>query len=55
MCVSINGPGDPDLRPFDFETGVQVTSKAGNLPSEFELASLSVRGGGGNAVVMRKS
>jgi len=21
MCVSINGPGDPDLWPFDLETG----------------------------------
>jgi len=23
MCVSINGPVDPDLRPFDIETGMQ--------------------------------
>ena len=30
MCVSINGPGDLDL-----ETGVQVASKVGNLPSKF--------------------
>jgi len=26
MCVSINGPGDPDLWPFDLETGTQVAS-----------------------------
>jgi len=32
MCVSINGPGDLDL---DLETGVQVASKVGNLPSKF--------------------
>jgi len=35
MCVSINGPGDLDLWPFDLETGVQVASKVGNLPSKF--------------------
>jgi len=29
MCVSINGPGDLDLRPFDFETGMRVASKVG--------------------------
>ena len=34
-CVSINGPGDPDLWPFDLETGVRVASKVGNLPSKF--------------------
>jgi len=34
-CVSINGPDDPDLGPFDLETGVPVVSKAGNLPSKF--------------------
>ena len=26
---------DPDLWPFDLETGVQVASKVGNLPSKF--------------------
>ena len=35
MCVNINGPGDPDLRPFDLETGVRVASKVGNLCSKF--------------------
>ena len=35
MCVSINGPGDLDLWPFDLETGVPVASKVGNLPSKF--------------------
>ena len=35
MCVSINGPGDPDLRTFGLETGVRVTSKVGNRPSKF--------------------
>ena len=35
MCVSINGPGDLDIWPFDLETGVQVASKMGNLRSEF--------------------
>jgi len=35
MCVSINGPGDSDLWPFDFETGVRVASKVRNLPSKF--------------------
>ena len=35
MCVSINGPGDPDLRTFDLETGMQVASKVGNLPFKF--------------------
>jgi len=34
MCVSINGP-DPDLRPFDLETGMRVASKVKNLPSKF--------------------
>ena len=38
MCVSINGPGDLDLWPFDLETGMRVASKVGNLPSEFEHA-----------------
>jgi len=35
MCVSINGPGDLDLWPFDLETGTRVASKVGNLLSEF--------------------
>ena len=35
MCVIINGPGDPDLWPFDLETGMRVASKVGNLPSKF--------------------
>ena len=35
MCVSINGPDDLDLWPFDRETGVRVASKEGNLPSKF--------------------
>ena len=35
MSVSINGPGDLDLWPFDLETGMRVTSKVGNLPSKF--------------------
>ena len=34
-CVSINGPSDPDLWAFDLETGTQVASKVGNLPSKF--------------------
>jgi len=40
MCVSINGPGDPDLR-FDLETGiVSFALKMENLPSKFGHASL---------------
>jgi len=35
MCVSINGPDNPDLWPCDLETGVRVASKVGNLPSKF--------------------
>jgi len=35
MCVSINGPGDRDLWPFDLETGMRVAFKVGNLPSKF--------------------
>jgi len=35
MCVSINAPDDPDLWPFDLETGMQVASKVGNLSSKF--------------------
>jgi len=33
--VSINGPGDLDLLPFDLEIGVRVASEVGNLRSEF--------------------
>ena len=35
MCVTINGPGNPDLWPFDLETGLRVAFKVGNLPSKF--------------------
>jgi len=35
MSVSINGPGDPDLWPFDLETGMRITSKAGKLRFKF--------------------
>ena len=35
MCVSINGPGESDLWPFDIETGMRVASKVGNHPSKF--------------------
>jgi len=35
MCVSYNGPGDPDFWLFDLETGMRVASKVGNLPSKF--------------------
>jgi len=35
MCVSINEPGDPDLWPFDLETGTQVASEVGKLLSKF--------------------
>ena len=35
MCVNINGPGDPDLWPFELETGMRVATKVGNLPSKF--------------------
>jgi len=38
MCVSINGPGDLDLWPFDLETSMRVASKVGNLPSKFGRA-----------------
>jgi len=38
MCVSINGLVDPDLWPYDLETGIRVTSKVGNLPSKFGRA-----------------
>ena len=43
MCVSINGPGDPgdpDLWPFDLETGMRVASKVGNFPN---LGTLGLR------------
>ena len=33
--VGINGPGDPDLWPFDLETGTRVAPKVGNHPSKF--------------------
>jgi len=49
MCVSINGPGDLELWPFDLETGVRVASKVGNLSSKFghtrPLGSLIIRDG----------
>ena len=35
ICVSINGSGEPDLWPFDLETGKRVAGKVGNLPSKF--------------------
>jgi len=35
VCVSVNGPGDIDLWPFDLETGMRVASKVGNLLSKF--------------------
>ena len=35
MCVNINRPGDPDLWPFDLESGMRFAFKAGNLPSKF--------------------
>jgi len=35
MCVSINGPCDLQLSPFDLETGMLVASKVGNLHSQF--------------------
>jgi len=34
MCVSINRPGDPDLRPFDLETGTRIASNVRNIHSE---------------------
>ena len=37
MCVSINGPGDIELWPFDLETGMRVAPKVGNLPFKFGL------------------
>ena len=37
MCVSINGPGDLDLWPFDLETSVRVASKVGTFLSNFDL------------------
>ena len=38
MCISINGPGDPNLWPFDLETGTLVTRMVGNPHSEFGRA-----------------
>jgi len=35
MCVSINGTGDLDLRPFDLKTGKRFASKVASLPSKF--------------------
>ena len=35
MCVSINGPGEPDLWLFDLEIGMLVASKVVNLHSKF--------------------
>ena len=35
MCVSINGPDDLDLWPFDLGTGMRVARKVGKLPSKF--------------------
>ena len=37
---SINGPGDPDLWPFDLETGMPDASKVTNLPCKFGHAGL---------------
>jgi len=34
MCISINGPADPDLWRFNLETGMRVASKVRNLSSE---------------------
>jgi len=42
MFVSINGPGDPDLWPFDLETGVRIASKMGNLPQNLGTLGLWV-------------
>jgi len=39
--VSINGPGDLDLSPFDLETGMRVASEVGNLHSECRHARAS--------------
>jgi len=38
MCVSINGPGEPDRCPFDLEAGI-CESKVGNRPSKFGHAN----------------
>jgi len=35
MYVSINGPGDLNLWPFDLETDVRVATNVENLHSEF--------------------
>ena len=34
-CVSMGPVHDPDLWPFDLETGMPVASEVGNLPSKF--------------------
>jgi len=34
--VSVNGPGDLDLRPFDLETGTKVASKVLKLFAMYE-------------------
>ena len=33
---------NPDLWPFDLETGTRVASKVGNLPSQFALSNYSL-------------
>ena len=40
MCVSINGPGDPHLWPFDLEIGRRVASKVGNFPFFLNFGTL---------------
>jgi len=42
MCVSINGPGDPDLWPFDLETGMRVASTVGTFLPNFGTLGLWV-------------
>jgi len=42
MFLSINGPGDLELRPFDLETGVLVTCVLGYLPTNFGFLALLV-------------
>ena len=39
MCLSINGPGDLELWPFDLEIGVSVTCVLGYLPTNLGLPS----------------
>jgi len=38
LCISIIGPSDPDVWPFDLETSVRVASKVENLLSKVEHA-----------------